>query len=196
MAIHGRPCLAVASASWSQVQGGATRAAKVDATFGEPSSVTLPLQTTGSRRKPGRPVPGAEADDRAVHGHAQRVVARRLDARRHGVEGVVRVQLGDPRGGRGRRGDLLVGEAADLGDDGRDARRGVGAGDRQVAVAGEQRVAAERRGEHRHGQRDAEELGVGLGVADAGHRRGLITQRVNASRLARSVCSVPAPLSR
>jgi hypothetical protein len=26
--------------------------------------------------------------------------------------------------------------------------------------------------------------------------RGLITQRVNASRLARSVCSVPAPLSR
>jgi hypothetical protein len=26
--------------------------------------------------------------------------------------------------------------------------------------------------------------------------RGLITQRVNASRFARSVCSVPAPLSR
>ncbi len=49
LAIHGRPWRAVASASLSQVQGGATRAAKVDATFGEPSRVTLPLQITGSR---------------------------------------------------------------------------------------------------------------------------------------------------
>ena len=38
----------------SQVQGGATRAAKVDATFGEPSLVTLPLQITGSRTLRGK----------------------------------------------------------------------------------------------------------------------------------------------
>jgi hypothetical protein len=34
------------------------------------------------------------------------------------------------------------------------------------------------------------------GVPIPGTGRGLITQRANASRLARSVCSVPAPLSR
>ena len=51
MAIHGRPCRAVASASWSQVQSGMIPPPKVDATFGSPSSVTLPNQTPGSKRK-------------------------------------------------------------------------------------------------------------------------------------------------
>jgi inner membrane transporter RhtA len=87
-----------------------------------------------------------------------------------GVEGVVRVQLREPGGGRGGRGDLLVGEAADFGDDGRDAGLRVGPGDREVAVGGEQRVAAERGGQHRHRQWDAKKLRAGIGIADSVHR--------------------------
>ncbi len=56
------------------------------------------------------------------------------------------MQLGDPRRTRGRRGDPLVGEAADLRDDGRDAGRRVGPGDGLLPVRVEEDVTAERSG--------------------------------------------------
>ena len=170
LAIHGSWWRAVASASWSQVQSGMTPPPKVDATFGSPSSVALPNQTPGSKLEAGHLVPDPPAHRRAVDGDAERVVAGVLDPPGDRVERLERVQLPDPGRRRGGRGHVLVGEAADLGHDRRDAAGGVGAGDRQVPVVREQRVAAERGGQHRGREGDAEELGVRLRVVDAAHR--------------------------
>ena len=138
--------------------------------FGVPScdDVARPDDRVGA--EPVHPAPDPEAHDRAVDRDAQRGVARGADPLRHVVEGLVRVQLADPRR-RGRRGgDLRVGERADLRHDRGGAARGVRAGHRQVAVGGEQAVAAERGGQHREGERDAEHLGAGVGRGDAAHR--------------------------